>query len=294
MRQTATGALAAGLLGGISEPSLYGIHLRFKRIYPRMLVGCLVGGLITGIGGGITTEAFAFTSLLTIPVFKPIVLYIISISAAFVTAMVLVIISDYRTPEQKAEAAADRAQAEADLALETGKGASVASVASVAAVHGGGVATLVATTEIRTAVAGKVVGLDDVPDKVFASRALGEGVGIIPSNGTIVAPVSGVLATVAATGHAYGIKTDDGVEVLVHVGIDTVRLKGEGFTVNVAKGERVVAGDVLATVDLEAVKAAGYDPMTIIVVTNTKNITTVAPLTGKDVTVGDSVIDITR
>jgi len=297
MRQTATGALAAGLLGGISEPSLYGIHLRFKRIYPRMLVGCLVGGLITGIGGGITTEAFAFTSLLTIPVFKPIVLYIISISAAFVTAMVLVIISDYRTPEQKAEAAAERAQAEADLALETGKGTSVASVASVAsgaALSGGGVATLVATTEIRTAVAGKVVGLDDVPDKVFASRALGEGVGIIPSNGTIVAPVSGVLATVAGTGHAYGIKTDDGVEVLVHVGIDTVRLKGEGFTVNVAKGERVVAGDVLATVDLEAVKAAGYDPMTIIVVTNTKNITTVAPLTGKDVTVGDSVIDITR
>ncbi|MGV8849874.1 MAG: glucose PTS transporter subunit IIA [Propionibacteriaceae bacterium] len=294
MRQTATGALAAGLLGGISEPSLYGIHLRFKRIYPRMLVGCLVGGLITGIGGGITTEAFAFTSLLTIPVFKPIVLYIISISAAFVTAMVLVIISDYRTPEQKAEAAAERAQAEADLALETGRGSSVASVASVAAGSGGGVATLVATTEIRTAVAGKVVGLDDVPDKVFASRALGEGVGIIPSNGTIVAPVSGVLATVAATGHAYGIKTDDGVEVLVHVGIDTVRLKGEGFTVNVAKGERVVAGDVLATVDLEAVKAAGYDPMTIIVVTNTKNITTVAPLTGKDVTVGDSVIDITR
>lgn len=290
MRQTATGALAAGLLGGISEPSLYGIHLRFKRIYPRMLVGCLVGGLITGIGGGVTTGAFAFTSLLTIPVFKPIVLYIISISAAFVTAMVLVIISDYRTPEQKAEAAAERAQGEADLALESGSGTAVASVAAVS----GGVATLVATTKIRTAVAGKVVSLDDVPDKVFASRALGEGVGIIPSNGTIVAPVSGVLATVAGTGHAYGIKTDDGVEVLVHVGIDTVRLKGEGFTVNVAKGDRVTAGDVLATVDLEAVKAAGYDPMTIIVVTNTKNITTVAPLPGKDVAVGDSVIDITR
>jgi PTS system beta-glucosides-specific IIC component len=290
MRQTATGALAAGLLGGISEPSLYGIHLRFKRIYPRMLVGCLVGGLITGLGGGVKTGIFAFTSLLTIPVFSPMALYAISIAAAFATSMILVIISDYRTPEQKAESAAERAQAEADLALESGSSTAVTSVAAVS----GGVATLVATTEIRTAVAGKVVSLDDVPDKVFASRALGEGVGIIPSNGTIVAPVSGVLATVAGTGHAYGIKTDDGVEVLVHVGIDTVRLKGEGFTVNVAKGDRVVAGDVLATVDLEAVKAAGYDPMTIIVVTNTKNITTVAPLTGKDVTVGDPVIDITR
>ena len=309
MRQTATGALAAGLLGGISEPSLYGIHLRFKRIYPRMLVGCLVGGLITGIGGGVKTGAFAFTSLLTIPVFKPMVLYIISIAAAFVTSMVLVIISDYRTPEQKAEAAAERAQAEADLALEIerrhakaaghhAKAAPAASVAAGAAGGGeaaeGGVATLVATTDIATAVAGKVISLDDVSDKVFASRALGEGVGIVPTDGTIVAPVSGVLATVAGTGHAYGIKTDDGVEVLIHVGIDTVRLKGEGFTVLVTKGERVTRGEVLGTVDLEVVKAAGYDPTTMVVVTNTKNLTAVTPRTGEDVVVGDSVIDITR
>jgi PTS system beta-glucosides-specific IIC component len=302
MRQTATGALAAGLLGGISEPSLYGIHLRFKRIYPRMLVGCLVGGLITGIGGGVKTGAFAFTSMLTIPVFKPMVLYIISIAAAFATAMILVIISDYRTPEQKAEAAADRAQAEADLALETGRhgktshaAAAAGAVAAVGAESvGGGVATLVATTDIATAVAGKVISLDDVPDKVFASRALGEGVGIIPTDGTIVAPVSGILATVAGTGHAYGIKTDDGVEVLIHVGIDTVRLKGEGFTVLVAKGDRVTRGEVLGTVDLEVIKAAGYDPTTMVVVTNTKNLTAVTPRTGEDVVVGDSVIDITR
>lgn len=106
MRQTATGALAAGLLGGISEPSLYGIHLRFKRIYPRMLVGCFVGGVIVGVGGGLKTQAFAFTSLLTIPVFDPIFLYVIGIAAAFATAMILVIVTDYRTPEQKAEARA--------------------------------------------------------------------------------------------------------------------------------------------------------------------------------------------
>ena len=291
MRQTATGALAAGLLGGISEPSLYGIHLRFKRIYPRMLVGCLVGGLITGLGGGLKTGAFAFTSLLTIPVFTPTVLYVISIAAAFITAMVLVIISDYRTPEQKAEAAAERAQAEADLALEA-VGAHTAVAASPV---GEAVATASApTTEVATAVAGTVVSLDDVPDKVFASRALGEGVGIIPANGTIVAPVSGVLATVAAAGHAFGIKTDEGVEVLVHVGIDTVRLKGEGFTVAVGKGQRVSAGDLLATVDLDVVTAAGYDPMTIVVVTNTKNLSTVSPIVGKDVAVGDAIIGVVR
>ena len=101
MRQTATGALAAGLLGGISEPSLYGIHLRFKKIYPRMLVGCLVGGVIIGFGGGLKTSAFVFTSLLTIPAFNNIVLYAIAIGAAFFTSMFLVITLDYRTPEQK-------------------------------------------------------------------------------------------------------------------------------------------------------------------------------------------------
>jgi PTS system beta-glucosides-specific IIC component len=107
MRQTATGALAAGLLGGISEPSLYGIHLRYKRIYPRMLVGCLTGGLIIGIGSlvlglphGITTQAFVFTSLLTIPAFDPIGLYLIAVAGAFVVAMVLVIISGYKNPSR--------------------------------------------------------------------------------------------------------------------------------------------------------------------------------------------------
>ena len=123
MKQTATGALAAGLLGGISEPSLYGIHLRFKRIYPRILVGCLVGGLIIGIGGGVTTNAFVFTSLLTIPAFNNIPLYALAVAAAFFTSMILVIISGYLSPEQKAEAAAQLA---ADTAMEDAKHAPVA------------------------------------------------------------------------------------------------------------------------------------------------------------------------
>ncbi|MHA6523681.1 PTS transporter subunit EIIC [Tessaracoccus sp. G1721] len=104
MRQTATGALAAGLLGGISEPSLYGIHLRFKKIYPRLLAGCLVGGVIIGFGGGLKTSAFVFTSLLTIPAFDNIALYALAIAAAFFTSMLLVVFTDYRTPEQKAAA----------------------------------------------------------------------------------------------------------------------------------------------------------------------------------------------
>ena len=303
MKSVASGALAAGLLGGISEPSLYGIHLRFKRIYPRMLVGCAVGGILTGLlgwsSGGVKTGVFAFTSLLTIPVFTPMWVYVISITAAFFTSMILILISDYRTPEQKAEEEADRAQADADLAMEKARKAgstSVASAAPVAAavVGGGGVATLVKTDVVLAPVAGKVVTLADVADKVFASKALGEGLGIVPTDGHIVAPVAGVMVTVADTGHAFGIKTDDGVEVLVHVGIDTVRLDGKGFDVDVSKDQRVEAGDLLARVDLDAVKAAGYDTTTVVTVINTMAMSSVAPRTSAQVVAGDPIIDVAR
>ncbi len=116
MRQTSTGALVAGLLGGISEPSLYGIHLRFKQIYPRILAGCAVGGIIIGFGGGLEAGGFAFTSLLTIGIFTPTLLYIIAIAAAFFTTFFLVLVFDYRTPEEKA--AARRAAEPAEAAVE--------------------------------------------------------------------------------------------------------------------------------------------------------------------------------
>ena len=301
VRQTAIGALAAGLFGGISEPSLYGIHLRYKRIYPRMLVGCAVGGVTIGILSwiftptvpdgpvGVTTGAFAFTSLLTIPVFNPMWIYAISIAAAFVVAMMLVIASDYRTPEQKAEFDEMKAQEAADLALAAAPAAAVPPAAPAA---GGGVATLVATRTVTAPVAGEVVALTDVNDKVFASKALGDGVGIVPSDGHVVAPVAGTLVTVADSGHAFGVKTDDGVEVLVHVGIDTVQLEGKGFHVDVAKDQRVEAGDLLATVDLDVVKEAGYDTTTIVVVINTATLKSVTPAAPGSVQLGDSVIDV--
>lgn len=268
MRQTATGALAAGLFGGISEPSLYGIHLRFKRIYPRMLVGCLVGGVIIGVLGGVTTQAFAFTSLLTIPVFDPMWKYVIAIAAAFVVAMVLVIISGYKDPEQPTSDDDTAPAAAGDVPSDA--------------------------VAIAAPMAGEVVGLDDVEDKVFSSRALGEGVGIRPSDGHVVAPVAGTLVTVAETGHAYGLRTDDGIELLVHVGIDTVQLAGTGFDVQVAQGDTVTAGQTLCDVDLAEIRTAGFDTTTVVTVINAKDLTAVTPLIDRTVAVGEPVIDITR
>ena len=307
MRQTATGALAAGLLGGISEPSLYGIHLRFKRIYPRMLVGCLVGGLIIGILGipsdGVKTGAFAFTSLLTIPVFSPMITYIIAIAAAFATSMVLVIISDYRTPEQRAEfrAARDAAEAEAVAAEAPVAVAPVAEGGAAVAAAPVAVATkTVADAGTKVSVvaplAGKVITLDEAGDPVFASRALGEGVAVVPAAGESVvkAPISGTVSTVQKTGHAFGIKGDDGVEVLVHIGIDTVEMKGDGFTTKVEKGQHVAAGDALSEVDFAKIEAAGHPTATIVVVTNTKKMASVEPLAGADSAAGAEVITVTK
>ena len=303
MRQTALGALAAGLLGGVSEPSLYGIHLRYKLIYKRMLVGCGLGGVVIAILGwlfpsvtaagqtvhGVTTTAFAFTSLLTIPVFNQMWVYAVSIAVSFLTSFLLIITFDYRTPEQKAEVLA-RAAANQKTAVSSVEAKGVAPAAATATAT----AAAATTTVVNAPVAGHVISLDETGDPVFASRALGEGVGIQPADSTVVAPVSGVLQTVAETGHAFGIKTDDGVEVLVHVGIDTVKMNGEGFDVKVKANEHVNAGDTLVVVDFDKVKEAGYSTTTLMTVLNTVAFASVTPKTGVDVKAGESVIDIQR
>ncbi|MZM08566.1 PTS transporter subunit EIIC [Bifidobacterium pseudocatenulatum] len=306
MRQTALGALAAGLLGGVSEPSLYGIHLRYKR----MLVGCGLGGVVIAILGwlfpsvtaagqtvhGVTTTAFAFTSLLTIPVFNQMWVYAVSIAVSFLTSFLLIITFDYRTPEQKAEvlarAAANQKTAVSSVEAKGVAPAAATATATVAATKTEAPAAAATTTVVNAPVAGHVISLDETGDPVFASRALGEGVGIQPADSTVVAPVSGVLQTVAETGHAFGIKTDDGVEVLVHVGIDTVKMNGEGFDVKVKANEHVNAGDNLVVVDFDKVKEAGYSTTTLMTVLNTVAFASVAPKTGVDVKAGESVIDI--
>lgn len=307
MRQTALGALAAGLLGGVSEPSLYGIHLRYKLIYKRMLVGCGLGGVVIAILGwlfpsvtaagqtvhGVTTTAFAFTSLLTIPVFNQMWVYAVSIAVSFLTSFLLIITFDYRTPEQKAEVLA-RAAANQKTAVSSVEAKGVAPAAATVTATKTEAPAAAATTVVNAPVAGHVISLDETGDPVFASRALGEGVGIQPADSTVVAPVSGVLQTVAETGHAFGIKTDDGVEVLVHVGIDTVKMNGEGFDVKVKANEHVNAGDNLVVVDFDKVKEAGYSTTTLMTVLNTVAFASVTPKTGVDVKAGESVIDIQR
>ena len=180
--------------------------------------------------------------------------------------MILVILSGYRTPEQAAAAAAAGVSV-ADLEGPMGEASPDTLVAAAATKAAGDVGV---TTEILSPLAGTVVALGDVPDPVFGKGIMGPGIAIEPSGNTAYAPGSGTVIAAQPTGHAYGILLDTGVEVLIHVGLDTVKLKGEGFDVHVAKGDRVSAGTPLVTFDRNVIEAAGYPLITPIIVLNAK------------------------
>ena len=294
MRQTASGALAAGLFGGISEPSLYGIHLRFKRIYPLMLTGCVAGGLTIGIGGGAITHTFVFTSLLTIPVFSPTALYGLGIAVAFFTAFLMVVVFDYRTKEQRAEARERKAALKAGVtptqAAAPVTQAAPAASASFAAPEFS--AAAVADLTLTSPLEGQLVALSDVADEAFSAGALGPGIAVSPSGGAVVAPCDGKVSVAFPTGHAYGIKSASGIQVLIHIGMDTVKLEGKGFTPRVAKGDVVRRGDVLAEVDWDVIREAGYDTITPMVVTNKKKFGEVSPAQPGPVAPGDTVVTV--
>lgn len=313
MKQVSLGALMAGLLGGISEPSLYGIVLRFKKTYPRLLAGCFTGGVVMGIFN-IKANAFVFTSILTIPAFQPWLGYTIGIAVAFFTSFFLVVFFDYRSKEEKEEVRAKiTADEEADNAAAANQteGASASSAAS--SVPAGAAAGSETQTESSQAQAtstttkkkrpvltetsvlvapldGTIVPLKDVPDPAFAAGAVGHGVAIEPSGDTIYSPGDGKI--LAVQGHAIGVKLDFGVDFLVHVGVDTVEMKGEGFESFVKRGDRVSAGQKLMTFDKEKIAKAGHPDVTPVLITNWKRIGGVDTIATGEVFHGEDLLNL--
>lgn len=148
--------------------------------------------------------------------------------------------------------------------------------------------------EIGAPMKGKCVAIQEVNDPTFSDEILGKGVAVIPEEGSMYAPADGVITTIFPTGHAVGMTTEDGVEILVHLGLDTVALKGDGFEIKAEEGQKVKKGDLLIVADLEKIKAAGYDVITPIVICNSADFGSVNGMAGKDVNPGDSVIEIKK
>ncbi|PRQ11199.1 PTS beta-glucoside transporter subunit EIIBCA [Corynebacterium sp. 13CS0277] len=295
MRQVSMGGMLAGLLGGISEPSLYGVLLRFRKTYYRLLPGCVAGGIVMGLFD-VKANAFVFTSLLTIPAMDPWGGYAIGIAVAFAVSFLLTVFFDYRSKEEKADDLAKIAAAEDAPAEAAAEAPAEAAAAPAAAAAGAATATATkpvkpalvpgAVTLVSAPLEGTVIPLDEVPDAAFASGAVGHGVGIWPTGDTVYAPEDGTVMTIQKSGHAVGLNLDSGVQLLIHVGVDTVQMDGHGFTTHVERKQRVKKGDKLITFDTAEIEKAGYPTITPVLVTNYKKFADVEKANEAQTTVG--------
>ncbi|MGB3954416.1 MAG: beta-glucoside-specific PTS transporter subunit IIABC [Brooklawnia sp.] len=274
-REVAGPSALSGFVAGITEPAIYGVNLPLKIPFYFGLAGGAIGGAIASAGGS-AANGFVFPSLLALPAYMNVGDFTLQLIGTGIAIAIGFVGTLFFAPREHPEAEPADAQS-APSAASTDAAAGAAS----------GVVGLIAP------VAGTALPLAEVPDKVFASGAMGRGVAIKPTDGTVVAPIDGRVVVTMESGHAFGIKSDDGVEVLVHIGIDTVQLKGHGFSPRVAKGDAVRAGDVLCEVDLAAVEAAGYDTTTVMIVTNSGQLTDVAPVTSGLVAAGASAASVT-
>lgn len=146
--------------------------------------------------------------------------------------------------------------------------------------------------KILAPVEGKAVPMSEVSDPTFSQEILGKGVAIIPAKGRVVAPANGVMSVVFDTLHAVSLTTEEGAEIIIHVGLDTVNLKGEHYTAHVSQGDHVKAGDLLLEFDIDAIKEAGYDVITPIIICNTPNYPDMKCLTGMEVKELDPIIEL--
>jgi len=269
-RQVATSAVISGFLAGVTEPGIYGVNLPLKKPFFFGVAGGAVGGAIVAIGGS-AASTFVFFSIMALPAFTAVGSFTVFLLGTVIAMVIAFALTFFFGPREEADDDA---------------GAAVAAAPSSPA------PALPGNITVLAPVTGAVIALSDVQDKVFASGAMGAGLGIVPEEDRVYSPIAGTVQAVMKTGHAYGIKSDDGVEVLVHIGIDTVQMKGEGFASAVARGDRVEAGQLLATVDRAKVLEAGYDTTTLMVVTNTKDLTAVVPLSEGRLTHGLAALDV--
>lgn len=276
-------ASSAGVsaLLGITEPALFGVNLKYKFPFFCALIGSAVGALFAGLFQvvAVSLGSAGFLGFLSIDA-KSIPFYFLCEVIAFAIAFALT----YFYGKTKA-ADVFAAEATVEAAVETVE----KEVVEEQVVEN---ENSLQNETILAPVAGEVVALADVNDPVFSSGAMGQGLAIKPSEGVVYAPADAEVTIAFATGHAFGLKTSNGAEILIHVGIDTVSMNGEGFNHTVAQGDKVKAGDVLGTFDAAKIAAAGLEDTTMVIVTNTADYASVTPVGQGTVSKGDAVIEV--
>lgn len=248
MKGVSASAAITGLFG-ITEPAIYGVNLRLKK---PMICGCIAGAVGGAIGGAFHAVSWSYNmpGIATLPAYfkaghlTPFIGLVISIVVAFVLGAVLTYIVGF---EDEADDETKKIETSNETTETNGE----------------------ATSEFVAPVTGNVIPVNQVKDEAFASEAMGKGVGIEPENGKVYAPFDGNVDAVFPTGHLVGLSDGNGAEVLIHIGVDTVKLEGKGFTTYVSQGDKVKKGDLLVEFDVELLKKEGYDTTVMFITTDT-------------------------
>ncbi|KAA9296490.1 PTS beta-glucoside transporter subunit IIBCA [Streptococcus anginosus] len=260
-------ALSAGL--GITEPAIFGVNLRYGKPFVLGLVAGAAGGWLASILG-LAGTGFGITIIPGTLLYLngQVLQYIFMVLVTTGLGFGLTYAFGYKDAEEEVT--------EAKEVVEANEAA----------------APVLSDETIVSPIVGQMVDLKDVNDPVFSSGAMGQGVAVKPSEGVVYAPADAEVTIAFATGHAYGLKTANGAEILIHVGIDTVSMNGDGFDQKVAQGDKVKAGDVLGTFDTAKIAATGLDDTTMVIVTNTADYASVIPVAEGVVAKGDAVIEL--
>ena len=285
-------ALPAFLSGifGVTEPAIYGVTLPRKKPF---VLSCIAAGIGGGLIGFFGTKMYMMGGMgvFVIPAAigpkTGVDMSVYGLMIAMAVSFVLGFILQMALGKKSVDQAYDEKQAKAVQEV-----ASQADAIAKAAPSLASTSDLNVSTELVSPLAGELLPLSEVKDEVFSSGAMGEGVAVEPSEGVLHAPADGKVVMTFPTGHAIGMKTSDGAEILMHIGMDTVNLQGHGFETLVAKGDEVKAGDELVKFDIDAIHAKGYVVTTPIVVTNSKDYEKITVVSQGNVKVGQEILDL--